>query len=140
VEIAKTSVALGLALLLAASASWAAETISRVTGIYSDLSYSDEDGVLGTEIFIVATIGEQGTQYAVFFQYWQSGTTFPVVVPAEVEGDFVSFEVPAPSLGEGRYKGRVTKAGFDGTWRHHLANGSDLEEPLRLKRRRSYWQ
>jgi hypothetical protein len=133
------AICLAFALALAANTN-ASETKPHVTGIYSDLSYNDEDGVLDTEIFIVATIGEQGTKYAVFFQSWQSGTTFPVVVPAQVEGNFVTFDVPPPSLGEGQYRGRITSAGFDGTWRHPLADGSYLEEPIRLKRKRSYWQ
>jgi hypothetical protein len=130
---------LGMALVMPMRVG-AAETNPHITGIYSDLSYNDDDGVVGTEIFIVATVGEQGLRYAVFFQYWQSGTTFPVVVPAQVEGAFVSFEIPEPSMGAGLYKGRISVGGFDGTWRHPLANGSELEEPIYLKRTRSYWQ
>ncbi len=110
----------------------------RITGIYSDLYYNRDDGDLGgTELFIVG-VGELG--YAAFIQHWEGGTTMPVVVPVEVNGDKVTFSVPAPSLGEGQYQGRITQNGFDGSWRHPLASGGFAEDPIQLRRKKSYWQ
>lgn len=116
----------------------ASEQKVRITGIYSDLYYNREDGDLGgTELFIVGA-GELG--YAAFIQIWEGGTTMPVVVPVQVNGDKVTFSVPAPSLGEGQYQGHITQNGFVGSWRHRLAGGGFTEDPIHLRRKKSYWQ
>ena len=115
----------------------AVEKKVKVPGIYSDLHYNSEGGdLLGTEIFIVFS----DANGVAFFQCWEGGTTMPVVVPVKVEGDGISFSVPTPSLGEGKYQGNVSAAGFDGTWHHRLGNGSFSDEKIHLKRTKSYWQ
>lgn len=129
--------AVTLGVLLFSSAKAADQ--SQVTGIYSDLYYNDEGGdLLGTEIFIVVT--GQGSDYAVFFQNWEGGSTFPVVVPAQVDGDKITFKVPPPSDAAGTYSGRIGKKGFDGTWKHKDDDGSYRTEPIHLGRKKSYWQ
>ena len=112
---------------------------SRMTGIFSDLYYNEEGGdLLGTEIFVVVT--GQGSNYAVFFQNWEGGSTFPVVVPAQVDGDKITFKVPPPSDAAGTYSGRISKSGFDGTWKHKYDDGSYHTDPIQLRRKNSYWQ
>jgi hypothetical protein len=127
--------------ILMATAIWpleASEKKAKVPGIYSDLHYNSEGGdLLGTEVFIVFS---DANGYVAFFQCWEGGTTMPVVVPVKVEGDRISFSVPAPSLGEGKYQGSVSAAGLDGTWHHRLSDGSFSDEKIRLKRTKSYWQ
>jgi hypothetical protein len=116
----------------------AAETKPRVPGMYSNLYYNSEGGdLLGTEVFIVYA---DVNGYVAFVQNWQGGTTMPVVVPVKVDGDKLSFTVPAPSLGEGEYKGTVSATGFDGTWRRPDAKNGFSEERIHLKRTKSYWQ
>jgi hypothetical protein len=116
----------------------AVEKKIRITGIYSDLNYNQEGGdLLGIEIFIV---NAQEHGFFAFFQSWAGGTTAPVVVPVQVDDDKVIFAVPAPSLGEGNYEGRISATGFDGSCRHPLASGGVSEEPIHLKRKKSYWQ
>lgn len=116
----------------------AAEQRTKITGIYSDLYYNHQGGdLLGTEVFIVGA-GIHGL--VAFVQNWQGGTTVPVVVPVLVNGNTVRFSVPAPSMGEGEYEGRVSRSGFDGVWHHPLAGGGHTDNPIHLKRKKSYWQ
>jgi hypothetical protein len=116
----------------------AVETKVRIPGIYSNLYYNREGGdLLGTEIFIVFADSDG---YVAFVQCWQGGTTMPVVVPVKVDGDKLSFSIPAPSLGEGEYKGTISAAGFDGTWRRRDTRDGFSEEKIHLKRTKSYWQ
>jgi len=130
--------AAGAALVVMSGPLQASEQKVRITGIYSDLYYNRDDGDLGgTELFIVE-VGELG--YAAFIQHWEGGTTMPVVVPVEVNGNKVKFSVAAPSLGEGQYEGRITRNAFDGSWRHPLASGGFAEDPIHLKRKKSFWQ
>jgi hypothetical protein len=112
----------------------------RVPGIYSSLVYSEEGGdLLGTEIFIVPS-DLANLAYVVFVQCWEGGSTPPVTVPVKVSGDSISFTVPGPSCAEGTYKGRISKAGFDGTFMRRLVDGTSKAEPVHLKRKPSYWQ
>jgi hypothetical protein len=118
----------------------AAESRVRIPGIYSGLSYHQESGdLLGTELFIVPS-SDQQDGYVVFVQRWEGGTTFPVVVAVQVDGNELVFEVPAPSLAKGEYRGRVTEKGFTGIWRYRMSDGSYREEPIQLSRKKSYWE
>jgi hypothetical protein len=133
-----TTLAIAATVVVRAAHLDAAEKKIRITGIYSDLTYSQEGGdLLGTEIFLVSA---QEHGYFAFVQSWAGGTTPPVVVPVQVDGDKVTFAVPAPSIGEGNYEGRISGTGFDGTCRRPLASGGFSEEPIRLKRKKSYWE
>jgi hypothetical protein len=115
----------------------AAEIKVRIPGIYTNLNYNSEGGdLLGTEVFIV---NADVNGYVAFVQSWQGGTTMPVVVAVKVDGDKLSFSIPAPSLGEGEYKGTISATGFDGTWRHRDARNGLSEEKIHLKRTKSYW-
>lgn len=127
-----------IGLILMSHQSIASEKKVHITGIYSDLSFNREGGdLLGTELFIVSA-GAHG--YVAFVQSWQGGTNIPLVVPVQLDGNKISFTVPAPSLAEGQYNGSISKTGFDGIWRHSLASGSLTEDKVHLKRKKSYWQ
>ena len=111
----RTTLVLVLTMVMMAGQLHAVEKKIRVTGIYSNLYYNQEGGdLLGTEIFIVSA---QEDGYFAFFQSWAGGTTVPVVVPVQVDGNKVTFAIPAPSLGEGNCEGRINGTGFDGKFR-----------------------
>lgn len=123
------------------ASSFSAQAVDKqaVTGIFSDLYYNDEGGdLLGTEIFIVF---DGNDRYVAFFQHWEGGGD-PAIVVSVTTGpnNHVSFEIPEPALGAGIYEGNITKAGFDGVWIHRMSNGHIYKYPIRLKRKKSYWQ
>ncbi len=129
--------AVAVTLVLMAGQLHAAEKKIRVTGIYSDLYFNQEGGdLLGHEIFIVYTSGG----YVAFVQESLGEPGMPGVVPVQVHGDTLSFNVPDPSGGNDEYKGRISAAGFDGTLRRQPARGEPAEEPIHLKRKKSYWE
>jgi hypothetical protein len=105
----RMKLALAAALVILTGQLHAVEKKIRITSIYSDLTYSQEGGdLLGTEIFIVSA---QEHGFFAFFQSWAGGTTAPVVVPVQVDGDRVTFAIPAPSLPEGN-SGSHQRDGF----------------------------
>ena len=111
--------AAGAAIVVVSGPVEASEQKVRITGIYSDLYYNREDGDLGgTELFIVG-LGELG--YAAFIQHWEGGTRMPVVVPVEVNGNKVTFSVPAPSLEKANTKGASPKMHSTGVGATHLS-------------------
>src|SRR5258708_5424616 len=88
--------AVAVTLVLMAGQLHAAEKKIRVTGIYSDLYFNQEGGdLLGHEIFIVYTSGG----YVAFVQESLGEPGMPGVVPVQVHGDTLSFNVPDPSGG-----------------------------------------
>jgi hypothetical protein len=125
-----------LAVVLTGPTVVAAAQVPAVTGTFSNLTYNEEGGdLLGTEIFIL--LGPHG--YLALVQAAQ-GVPGPVtLVPVKVNGDRIVFHVPATSEGEGDYKGRITKFGFDGYWTHGYTDGTYRTESIHLKRKRSYW-
>lgn len=136
------SKSLGFAIVLFLTSSLSAHATDRVapiTGIFSDLYYNEEGGdLLGTEIFIVLSGNDK---YVAFFQHWEGGGDPAIVVPVTIGVDnHVSFEIPEPALGAGTYEGRITKTEFDGVGTHHLSNGQLSKHPIRLKRKKTYWQ
>ena len=116
----------------------------KISGIYSDLYFNEEGGdLLGTEIMIVP-VGSG--EWAVFHQHWEGSSRFPVAVPANVKGDRISFKVQHPVEGDEKpepatqYEGRISAQGFEGTYRHPLTDGTMQSEPIKLKRKKSYWE
>ncbi|HEY4201453.1 MAG TPA: hypothetical protein VGM83_12935 [Devosiaceae bacterium] len=110
---------------------------AKVGGIYSDLHYNEDGGdLLGTELFIVAT--EDG--WAVFYQHWEGGGDKPIVVPATVQDGRLSFDIPDSYSGGGEYEGVVTAAGFEGTIHYRDSDGAAHDQPIKLKRTKSYWE
>lgn len=103
---------------------------SKLTGVYSDMSYNNESGdILGDETFIV--FSNRG--YYVVFQGSEGEPYPPVVVPAKVEGNVISFTLPAAIDPRGKFQGKVTNGELVGTFSR---NG----QAVHLKRKLSYWQ
>ncbi len=114
----------------------AADKPVRVTGIYSDLRYSDESGDLGgTEIFIVYA----ARGYTAFVQTAEGEPDEAVAVPVKVDKNRISFIVPKPTNGPWVYDGRITATGFVGTLT--ISNGGKrYTTKLQLRRKKSYWE
>jgi hypothetical protein len=128
-----SSVALVLVLLGSANA---AERQAHISGIYSNLEYNREGGdLLGTEVFIV--LG--GSGYEAFVQVSEGAPGPSALVPVKVERDHISFTVPEPSFGAGVYEGRISTTGFVGTLTA-TNKGRSVVNPVRLRRKNSYWQ
>ena len=99
----RTTLALAATIVLMAGQLHAVEKKIRITGIYSDLTYNQEGGdLLGTELFIV---NAQENGFFAFFQNWQGGTTPPVVVPVQVDGDRVTLRDPCTFIGRRKLRG-----------------------------------
>ena len=129
------NIGLGIVLFLAVFGSEAQQQPS-VTGFFSDMRYIRDAGdVIGTEVWIVYA----GHFYATV-QIAEGFPSVPVVVPVEVTGSNVRFEIRRSLFDQdGKpvpddvtvFNGTVTKRGLSGTV------GS---LPLNLARRSSYWQ
>ena len=124
-------------LFLLAISNSSAQRRPHVTGFFSDMQLIPEVGdVLGTEVWIVYARGG----YWATVQMAEGAPDPPTVVPVEVSGSTVKFEVrqqlvdqdnkPAPDSVL-KFKGTVTRSGLSGTMN---------DWPLKLKRTNSYWQ
>ncbi len=110
---------------------------TKIGGIYSNLRYNQDGGdLLGTELLVVGT--ENG--WVVFYQHWEGGADKPIVVPATVDHDHISFAIPDSDGGGGGYEGRISISGFEGTVRHRDSTGATKADPISLKRKPSYWE
>jgi hypothetical protein len=124
-----------VAFMMAVAPAIAAEPI-HVPGIYSDLRYDKQtDDLSGTEIFIVPAAGG----YTAFVQFAEGEAGAALAVPVKVNQDHVSFTVPEPSGGAGVYDGRISAREFVGTVTTTV-NGKTNSTPIRLARKKSYWQ
>ena len=124
-------------LLICSRAAYAAETVQRIAGTYSNLSYHEEAGdLLGMEMFIVS---EGHGEYKALVQVDEGGLGPVVLVPVQVDGNHISFRLPEPSLGAGSYEGEIAASGFRGTWTLRYMDGTIGKKPIRLKRKHSYW-
>ena len=124
------SVGLAVAACASGPASSGVENVEKVTGMYSDMRYNEEGGdVLGTEVFVMRAQGG----YYVVYQSSEGDPSVPVVIPAEVSGKTIKFDVPASSDPRGSFTGHVNAGNLAGTF-------SASEESVVLKRRQSYWQ
>lgn len=102
----------------------------KLTGVYSDMQYNDQGGdVVGVEIFLVMA---EGRYYAVY-QSSEGEPAVPVVLPADVTGSGVTFQVPASVDARGTFTGTIGTDGLTGTF-------SGNQQRVVLKRRPSYWQ
>lgn len=103
---------------------------TKLTGIYSDMSYNDDSGdVLGDEVFIV--FSNRG--YYAVFQGSEGEPYVPVVVPVKVEGNTISFTLPASVDPRGQFHGKIAGGELTGTF-------SGNAQTIHLKRKASYWQ
>ncbi len=104
----------------------------QVTGIFSDLRYSNESGdVIGLEIFIVYA----GDYYATI-QVAEGFPEPPFVVKLQVKDSSIEFTLPEKTgslSGLGKFTGKITATGLNGKFEHET-------EKRALKRKNSYWQ
>jgi hypothetical protein len=101
--------------------------ILAVTGVFSDMHYVEESGdLVGTEIFIVRSSGH----HFALVQVAEGTATDPVLVPATVVGNSISFELPECGRFQGHVHSSILEGGFSKcpNW------------VVRLPRRPSYWQ
>ena|SRR5688572_15212617 len=101
-----------------------------VTGIYSDMASSDGEHIGGIEVFVL----RGGGKYFVMLQTAEGTSSIPVVVPARIVGDTLTFDLRETiqrSLGQfsGRFEGGHLIGEFTG-WRSRQ----------NLPRRSSFWQ
>lgn len=102
----------------------------KLTGMFSDMAYSDEGGdLLGTEIFV--TYARDG--YFVVYQSSEGEPTTPVVVPAAISGTSIKFSVPESVDPRGDFVGTIGL-------RELIGSFSGSKEVVHLKRKASYWQ
>jgi hypothetical protein len=102
----------------------------KVTGIYSDMRYSQESGdVIGQEVFII--FSKSG--YFAILQLSEGEPSPPLVVPAKVAGSSVTFTVPTEMDARGTFKGNVSG-------NHLVGSFSGSGQKIDLERRNSYWQ
>jgi hypothetical protein len=103
---------------------------TKVTGIYSDLAYYQESGdLLGDEIMVL--FSEQG--YFVVLQYAEGVPSKPVLVPAVISGQRITFMLPPPMDDWGAFVGEI-----EGD--HLVGKFQRSEQALDLRRKNSYWQ
>ena len=104
----------------------------KVTGIFSSMNLGAED-VTGVEVFIVYS----NSGYYAHVQCAEGAISRPIVVPVNVSGNRIEFNVPKSvssnefSCPAGRFTGRIIKDTLEG----HFA-GTDW--PHALNRRRIY--
>ena len=122
-----------IALLFTVSMAFAQPAIShgqKITGIYSNMSYNREGGdILGMEVFLVYS--HDG--YRVVYQSSEDEPSSPMVIPAKVEGNAISFLIPSGTDPRGNFIGKIEPTEMVGTF---SGNG----QTVHLPRRASYWQ
>lgn len=123
-----------ITLLFTASVTFAQSAISqeqKVTGMYSNVSYNREGGdIVGMEVFVVYS--RDG--YRVVYQSSEGEPSSPVVVPAKIDGNAISFSLPPPGTDpRGNFTGKIKPTEMVGTF---SGNG----QTVHLPRRASYWQ
>ena len=105
----------------------------RLTGTYSNITYSDDGGdLLGEEIRLFY-IGE-GVLTALV-QITDSNAGEAALEPIIVKGNEVDLRFSKPLSGYVRIHGRVSQSGFEG----ELFLPSGKSEKIKLKRGKSYW-
>jgi hypothetical protein len=104
----------------------------RITGIYTNMEFHPESGdVVGAEIFLVRS----GMGDFVTFQISEGAPFPPVVVPARINEQRISFELPEGNRPlSGVFEGEI---GNDAIRGNFAGTGFDL---FVLKKKKSYWQ
>jgi hypothetical protein len=113
------------------------EPHDRLTGIYSDLEYHDESGDLaGTEIFLINT--KKG--YYIYFQSSDGSGGVPVVVPAKLNENKLTFEIPEDVADfSGVFQGQITDRVLSGRFTNGVLS-KDGTNLFNLPKKNSYWQ
>ena len=116
----------------------------KITGIYSNLSYSQGPGdIAGTEIFILQ--GGDNNEYYLIFQEAEGWPKPPLLIKPIINKYHIEFVVPQKSYTENGQE-FIQTTNYTGTIKK---NGIELEGQNRqtkykwkefLKRKNSYWQ
>ena len=102
----------------------------KITGLFSDMTFhSDTGDVLGMEVFLVYS----NRGYIAIYQSSEGEPSVPIVLPAKVNGNAVSFQIPPEVDGRGSFVGTVSNNELVGSF---SGNG----QRVHLKRKPSYWQ
>jgi len=117
------------AFVAAMTAAQAQSDEPRLTGTFSSLN-TDEEDLSGMEILVLPT-------GVVLVQVAAGELNTVVLVPINETDTGLSFDVPKPNIGAGHYEGRITDAGFEGTYKP--SNPAEEEQPITLPRKQSYW-
>jgi len=102
----------------------------KITGVYSNMSYSEESGDIGgMEVFIVYSMQSRPGKYYAMVQIAQGVPEVPSLTEVLVNGDDVTFKI-----GEyGTFKGKITQKELIGIIEGH-------EETIKLIKGKSFWQ
>lgn len=104
--------------------------------MYSDMAFNKESGdVSGIEIFIV--FSQDG--FKAMFQDAEGSPSVPVIIPVDVKGPNIAFELPARNGYSGKFVGRIENGKLVGRFLSG-ATGKEGGSEIRLKRGKSYWQ
>lgn len=105
----------------------------RIPGTYSSLVYNEESGdLIGYEVRVIPT--NSGVKAVVQVAEGDAGRIYIVDF---IEGsNGISFDIPLASGKRGKFKGKVTYDGLEGT----VSYPSGTSEAVVLKRSVSYWE
>jgi hypothetical protein len=121
---------IALLALSSAHAQQATSPTTKITGIYSDMSYNAEGGdITGVEVFLVYS--RDG--YRVVYQSSEGEPGPPVVLPATINGKSIRFSIPKSIDARGEFVGSIDATEIVGTF---SGNG----QTVHLPRHSSYWQ
>jgi hypothetical protein len=106
----------------------------RITGIYSNMSYSQQSGdLVGMELLIIPSGKGPEPEYSAVVQIADGGPPIVAVTRIELSGSKIEFTLPSG----GDYGGQHYVGVFDGA---DLVVRSGQNQEERLKKGRSYWQ
>jgi hypothetical protein len=108
--------------------------MTRVPGIYSDLTYIDASGdLLGMELLIVPTGEGANSGWSVFVQIAEGGAPYLALVPLQRRGDQIEFNLPdGGRYGGEHFQGTLSKTELLVRW-----TSGHVEH---LKRGKTYWR
>lgn len=105
-------------------------------GTYTSFEYHEESGdIVGIEISIIPS----RTEYWVVFQESQGEPRAPIIVPAKIYNDTITFELPDSSNYSGRFVGKFLKGYIVGEFESSVL-APDGSKFFRLRYGSSYWQ
>lgn len=109
-----------------------AQRASRITGTYTSMYFNKEGGdLLGEELKIVLT--SKGYQGAL--QFAEGEPSELMIVDVQIEGNKVSFIIPATYAYAGQFSGTIQNGVIRGMFR--FKGGG--QEVVELKKGKSYW-